>query len=237
VGEETYRISSDINYSSVLGSKKEVKSIEAFLEGKSGDSLFTSFCARTSRAIQALSEGPDTPVVNGSHEVRSFISFIILRFTIQVYLNCYIQITEYMLLKVGYESVVDWQLHTDYLRCNPVFHGNPRYDFVIVNFLQGRGFAKLACIFVCRVGGRNYRLALVRPLDKSTRPDASLKKIDKELSIRRWRFRHKTRCEVIPLECIMRGAVLLEDSSHLDDYFVIDTIDADMYLRLKKYPM
>jgi hypothetical protein len=134
---------------------------------------------------------------------------------------------------VEYESVVDWQPHVDYLRCNPKFHGNSRYDFVIVNLLDARVFARLACIFVCRVGGRSYRLALIKRLDKSTRQ--APKKVDKELSIRRWRIRQDTRCEVIPLECIMRGAVLLEDSSHSGDYFVIDTLDSDMYLRLMKY--
>jgi hypothetical protein len=39
---------------------------------------------------------------------------------------------------------------------------------------------------------------------------------------------------VIPLTCIIRGAVLVEDIKHKDDYFVIDTVDEDMFLRVKK---
>ena len=79
----------------------------------------------------------------------------------------YIQITEYMLMKVGYESIINWEIKTDYLRCNPKFHGNPRYDFVIVELPCGRVFAWLACIFICRIGRCDYRLVLIQALDKS----------------------------------------------------------------------
>ena len=79
----------------------------------------------------------------------------------------YIQITEYMLMKVGYESIINWEIKTDYLRCNPKFHGNPRYDFVIVELPHGRVFTWLACIFICWIGRRDYRLVLIQALDKS----------------------------------------------------------------------
>jgi hypothetical protein len=144
----------------------------------------------------------------------------------------YIQITEYMFVKVGYESIVNWEIKTDYLRCNPKFHGKSRYDFVIVDLPRGRVFAQLACIFVCRVGRHDYRLALIQALDKSTRQNA--KAVDKELSILRWHIRARSRCEVIPLDSIVRGAVLLEDIKNRGDYFVIDTLDGDMFLRLKQ---
>ena len=42
------------------------------------------------------------------------------------------------------------------------------------------------------------------------------------------------RCEVIPLDYIVRGAVLVGDTKYAGDYFVIDTLDADMFLRVKK---
>ena len=147
-------------------------------------------------------------------------------------LTDYIQINEYMLIKVGYESIVNWEIRTDYLRCNPKFHGNPRYDFVIVDLPRGRAFARLVCIFVCRVGRHDYRLALIQALDKSTRQPT--KAIDKELSIFRWHIRARSRCEVVPLDSIVRGAVLLEDNKNSGDYFVIDTLDGDMFLRLKQ---
>ena len=144
----------------------------------------------------------------------------------------YIQITEYMLMKVGYESIINWEIKTDYLRCNSKFHGNPRYDFVIVELPRGRVFARLACIFICWIGRCDYRLALIQALDKSTRQNT--KAIDKELSILRWHIRAQNRCEVVPLDSIVRGAVLLEDIKNSGDYFVIDTLDGDMFLRLKQ---
>ena len=133
---------------------------------------------------------------------------------------------------MGYASFVNWEIKTDYLRCNPVFHGNPRYDFVIVDLPRGRAFAQLACIFVCRTGERDYRLALIQALDKSARQSA--KAADKELSILRWHIRARSRCEVIPLDSIVRGAVLLEDTKNKGDYFILDTLDGDMFLRLKR---
>ena len=138
-----------------------------------------------------------------------------------------------MLIKVGYESVVNWDIKTDYVRCNPKFHGHPRYDFVIVDLPRGLAFARLACVFVCRIGTRDYRLALIQTLEKSTRQPT--KAVDKELSILRWHIRTRSRCEVVPLDSIVRGAVLLEDKKCSGDYFVIDTLDGDMFLRLKKF--
>ena len=133
---------------------------------------------------------------------------------------------------MGYESIINWEIKTDNLRCNPEFHGNPRYDFVIVDLPRGCAFAWLACIFVCRIGRRDYRLALIQALDKSTRRPT--KAVNKELSILRWNIWPRSRCEVVPLDSIVCGAVLLEDTKHKGDYFVIDTLDGDMFLRLKR---
>jgi len=133
---------------------------------------------------------------------------------------------------VKYESTADWQIKTDYLRCNPEFNKRPRYDFIITNDPQlGHTFAQLALVFVCRVNGHDYHLALVQPLDKVSRP--LTRNVDKNLSIYRWHIRPRSRCVVIPLNSIVRGAVLVADTRYAGDYFVIDTLDADVFLRLK----
>ena len=147
-------------------------------------------------------------------------------------LTKYTQITGYQLIKVEYESLVDWQVKTDYLRCNPMFHGHPRYDFIIANLPRGHVFAQLVLVFICRVGERNYRLALIQPLDKVSRP--STRNVDKGLSIHRWNIRARSKCEVISLDCIVRGAVLVRDPTFSGDYFVIDVLDEDMFLRVKQ---
>ena len=113
-----------------------------------------------------------------------------------------------------------------------MFSGRPRYDFVIANLPQGCAFVQLVFTFICRVSGQDYRLALVQPLGKASRANAN--PIDKSLSIRRWQIRARTRCEVIPLDCIVRGAVLVKDTEYTTDYFVMDTLDEDMFLRVKQ---
>ena len=130
-----------------------------------------------------------------------------------------------------YESLVDWNIETDYLRCNPNFSGLPRYDFVIVKYPRGLAFAQLVFVFTCRVSEHDYRLAVVQPLEKSSR--AVVKSVDKELSIYRWQIRSRARCEVIPVDSIVCGAVLVNDPDYKSDYFVLDTLDGDMFLRMR----
>lgn len=93
-------------------------------------------------------------------------------------------------------------------------------------------FAQLVFVFTCKVDEQNYRLALVQPLAKSSR--ATVKEVDKAASIHRWHARDRKSCEVIPLDSIVRGALLVKDPKYKGDYFVIDTLDGDMYLRVKQ---
>ena len=86
-------------------------------------------------------------------------------------------------------------------------------------------------MFTCRVSGQDCRLALVLPLKKSVR--STTRDDDKALSIHRWQAQDRDKCRVIPLDSIIRGAVLVKDPAHTKDYFVIDVLDGDMYLRVK----
>ena len=126
--------------------------------------------------------------------------------------------------------MVDWRIKTDYLRCNPMFNERPRYDFAIADRPQGRVFVRLVLVFMCRVDEREYYFALVQSLEKKIRQN--MRPVDRSLSISRWHIRPRNRCEVIPLDCIVRGAVLVADTKYVGDYFVIDMLDKDMYLRV-----
>lgn len=128
--------------------------------------------------------------------------------------------------------MVNWHIKMDYLRCSPMFSGRPRYDFVIADRPGGLVFVRLVLVFVCRVGERDFHLALVQLLEKKSR--APTKIIDKNLSIIRWHIRPRNRCEVIPLNCIVCGAGLVADKGYSGDYFVIDMLDEDMFLRVNK---
>jgi len=221
-------ISSGTNRATILGSKQKVRAIGELLEGQSADPAFVSFCSRVSKVIQALgSESADAIAVNDSHQVRLFNWHRVSSFrSHQSH-----QITEYRFIKVKYESKVDWRTKTDYLRCNPKFNGRPRFDFIIADCSQGCVFAQLVFVFICRVSGQDHHLALVQPLEKKSR--ANTRSADKSLSISRWHIQARNRCEVIHLDCIVRGAVLVADTKYKGDYFVIDTLDDDMFLRVK----
>jgi hypothetical protein len=133
---------------------------------------------------------------------------------------------------VKYESEADWLVKTDYLRCNPMFYGRPRYDFLILDLPEPRGriFAKLVTAFVCRVDEHDCQFVLVQALEKKIREP--MREVDRGLSIHRWNIRARNRCEVFPLAYVVRGAVLVADTSYAGDYFVIDTLDRDMFLRV-----
>ncbi|KAG2079379.1 uncharacterized protein F5147DRAFT_819992, partial [Suillus discolor] len=45
-------------------------------------------------------------------------------------------IHEHRFLKVHYESTIDWKQTTNYLRCTPGFHGQPRYDCALIQLTQ-----------------------------------------------------------------------------------------------------
>ena len=93
------------------------------------------------------------------------------------------------------------------------------------------GTAEARPFFTCKIKEQNCQLALVQPFKKHVR--AATKEDDKALSIHRWQAQSRERCQVIPLDCIIRGAVLVKDPTHAADYFVIDMLDSDMYLRVK----
>ena len=40
-------------------------------------------------------------------------------------------------------------------------------------------------------------------------------------------------CEIIPVDSLICVAVLVSDTKFASDYFVIDTLDADMFLQVK----
>lgn len=92
-------------------------------------------------------------------------------------------------------------------------------------------FGQLVRVFTCRVGSNDYLLALVQVLDPGPW-DGETRRIDRSLSIHRWHMRNQSQCEVIPLRSVIRGALLVADPKYKGDYFVIDTVDNDMYLRV-----
>lgn len=136
---------------------------------------------------------------------------------------------EYRYIRVNYKSVVDWRLSTDILRCNGSFHGHPRYDHVIVATENHHFFARLLRLFKISIGAESHLLAYTQSYG---RPPGQVRRKDRDLGL--YRVRKKANpYEIISTESIIRGALLVQDSDNPDDHFVVDTIDADMFLRMQ----
>lgn len=133
-------------------------------------------------------------------------------------------------MKISYESKITWRQETDYLRCSPKFHGNPRYDYVILQTDDKRIFAQLIFVFSITIGQTKYPLALVQPFDD---PVESQEK-DNDLGLFRVRAKPREKSEIFAVGAIIRGALLVKDFDSVDDYLVVDIIDGDMYFRVKE---
>ncbi|KAJ6528399.1 hypothetical protein B0H10DRAFT_2205555 [Mycena sp. CBHHK59/15] len=113
-----------------------------------------------------------------------------------------IQIEPCKVLYVEFQSKVDWNSGRDILRCNPKFHGRPRYDSVIYEAHDDDlAMGQLELVFRCHLPHKvTLDLALIQPYRKSS-----------------WAPRTRTDCPIrewspgslfITMEHITRGALL-----------------------------
>ncbi|KAG2053125.1 hypothetical protein BDR06DRAFT_1055215 [Suillus hirtellus] len=116
-------------------------------------------------------------------------------------------ITEFRFLRVNYELIVDWRVHRDLLRCNPKFYGSPRYDCVMVKTADKPFFARLVYMFTCL--------------------------IDDDIGLWHVQAKPRSSSEIISVRSIIQGAALTNDPETAGDYFVIHTVDTDIFLRVK----
>jgi len=145
----------------------------------------------------------------------------------------FFQICEYRYLKVNYESTVDWKQATDYLRCNPSFHGQPRYDCALIQLTPERSaFVKLILMFKCHLPDidGSFDFALVQPYTAGT---GSHRRIDRELKLTRVKAIPRASSIFVPLASVIRGAVLFPDREHQGEFIIVDHLDSDMFLRMK----
>jgi hypothetical protein len=126
---------------------------------------------------------------------------------------------------------VDWYQNCDHLRCNPCFHGEPRYDSILIPTLNAAFFGRLLFMFTFSVGGSTYPLALIQPYEVIS--DRSRLRADKDLGL--LRVEKKKAPELISLHSILRGALLVPTELNNDkQFFVVDVIDVDMFYRVKQ---
>ncbi|KAJ7075495.1 hypothetical protein B0H15DRAFT_925434 [Mycena belliarum] len=136
-------------------------------------------------------------------------------------------VVPYQFLQVHYESLSTWKSTADYLRCNPRFHGHPRYDYRPF-------FAQLIYPFSRSVGGKSHDFALVLPLDA---PTGRRSRKDKALRFHRVVAKPRKNSEFISVHSIIRGVLIAPDFDKPGEFIVVDIADGDISLRLKSlYP-
>ncbi|KAG1796452.1 uncharacterized protein HD556DRAFT_1431467 [Suillus plorans] len=144
-------------------------------------------------------------------------------------------IREHRFLKVHYESTIDWKQTTDYLRCTPGFHGQPRYDCALIQLAQEVSvFVRLVFIFSCQlldVG--SFEFALVQPF---TAGIGASRRSDRDLRLTRVKAVPRASSIFVPVQSFIRGAVCFPDPDHRDEFLVVDHIDSDMFVRMKSHP-
>ena len=84
-------------------------------------------------------------------------------------------------------------------------------------------------LFQIAFGDQTHPIAYVRSY---CRPSGQVRRKDKDLGLYRVRVKANP-YDIISVQSIVRGALLVQDSDNPDDYFVVDTVDADMFLRMK----
>ena len=134
---------------------------------------------------------------------------------------------------MSYESRVTWKAIVDYLRCSPCFYNAPRYDYVLVNTVQGVIFAQLVFVFTVNFLETVYPIALIQGFAKAN-SSAAITKKDNDLRFLRLRKLKDTRTELIFVRSIIRGAILLPAGDKEGDYIVFDLVDSDMCMRIQE---
>lgn len=85
-------------------------------------------------------------------------------------------------------------------------------------------------MFKFTVSNHTFELALVLPMDA---PTGSRRSMDRNLGLTRLRARPLASSEFISLQSIVRGALLVPDYDNNGDFFLVDLVDTDMFLRAK----
>ena len=83
-------------------------------------------------------------------------------------------------------------------------------------------------MLACNLAGRRYGIAYIQALDAPIGTCGQQKDID--LDLYRLHARQISQCKFIPVEAIVRGALVIKNPNERGEYFVVDTIDTDMFL-------
>lgn len=126
-----------------------------------------------------------------------------------------------------------WKVETDYLRCSPEFHSQPRYDCIILQTHDGLIFAQLKFAFtVLSNDDTVIPIVLVQAFDKHDNSKFRMK--DRDLGLIRLRQRSIQNAEFFFARSIVRGALIFPAYDEVKDSVLFDILDTDMFLRSRE---
>jgi hypothetical protein len=138
------------------------------------------------------------------------------------------QVKQFKNVSLKFQSLEDWTEGQDIMRCNASFHGEPRFDCVIIHDdAPDLSVARLCDLFRCSLpSGKEIDLALVRRFSCSRwKPKtvwSGCRVLDEDME-----------SSLVSMDYVLRGALVCPVSQHEDEktHYFIDTVDADMFLR------
>jgi len=209
-----------------LGATQKRCSIDDIENTHGGEPAFHQFRSRFEKSLNEILSQDDSPIHIQNAQGLSVTANDL--------------ITEHRFLKASYESLVDWQAHTDLLRCNPVFWGKERFDCVFLNTGSQPSFARLLFVFTYQVkaskdviipSGQTQVLipmALVQPFTEIKK----LRKKDKDLCLYRLQEKPLEKAIFVPARSIIRGAYIVPEGLTEKNFLVVDLVDTDMFLHV-----
>ncbi|KAF8154643.1 hypothetical protein B0H34DRAFT_852350 [Crassisporium funariophilum] len=212
-----------------LGSREKKTSFNQVEAEHMGRPLFGKLWERSMRKIKELLERTDSPVnVNATHEdVKAAIGAVTKDDPVPTY-----------------ESLVDWRAHTDYLHAHPTYCkiAGGRFACVIIDSTPRPLFAQLIFVYTValkiQVNGKQETfqipLALVQPFKENLK----MFKQDKDLGLMRLKLMPEDSARIAPAHSIICGAYIVSEGEGFGTSLIVDVVDTDMFLRLKKlYPV
>ncbi|EIW75603.1 hypothetical protein CONPUDRAFT_65807 [Coniophora puteana RWD-64-598 SS2] len=203
-----------------------------------------SMCrAITVKELESSRRASDRAFINFRRSLKTYINDVCLpdREYVGQPLKVRDTFMEHRYMKVNYESHENWKVSTDLLRCTPSFYDRPRYDCAIAHLDEDPdvyGIVRLILIFkftIPELGAKSlpFFAALVQPYTASLTLGSRTRRLDTDLGLLRVKAQPRSDSIVIPIDSIIRGAVLSQDFRRPDEYFVNDYVDGDMFLRMK----
>lgn len=101
----------------------------------------------------------------------------------------------------------------------------------MVDTVGGIVFGRLLFLFTITVQDATYPVALIHPYDA---PIGARRRKERDLDLYAIRAKPHSSAEFISARSIIRGAPLAPTFDSPDEYYVIDNIDPDLFLRIQK---